>query len=64
MIAAQVDDGLITTITGVGITATIALMAWIVRELYRISSLVSKIDERTMDHERRIENLERYKGAP
>lgn len=61
MISAQIDNGVLTTLTGVGVTMTVALLAWIVRELYRISSLVSKVEERTNDHDRRIDRLENHK---
>lgn len=61
ILGAEIDNGFLTTVTGVGITATVALLAWIVRELYRISSLVSKVEERTNDHDRRIDRLENHK---
>jgi len=42
----------------VTIPLVVGLMAWVVRELSRTGSVLTRLDERTLDHERRIANLE------
>lgn len=38
--------------------AVLGLVGWIARELFRTSQALSRLDERTEDHERRLEHLE------
>jgi hypothetical protein len=65
---AQVSDGVITTFLAVFLTSMVALFTWLVREMYRLSSLVSKIevrveshDGRLMSHSGRLDRLENDK---
>ena len=55
MFATEIPSEFLTVFLGVSFTAVIGLMAWIVRELSRISTQSSRLDERTEDHERRLE---------
>ena len=55
MVATEIPSEFLTVFLGVSFTAVIGLMAWIVRELSRISTQSSRLDERTEDHERRLE---------
>jgi len=58
MIGATIDTAYLAPIIASSFMFVVGLMAWIVRELSRISSQLSVIEERTQDHERRITNLE------
>ena len=55
MFATEIPSEFLTVFIGVSFTAVIGLMAWIVRELSRISSQSSRLEERSEDHERRLE---------
>lgn len=58
MIGAEINTAYLAPLVATSFMFVVGLMAWIVRELSRISSQLSVIDERTQDHERRISNLE------
>jgi len=49
---------LVIGVAVVTIPLVVGLLAWIVRELSRMGSVLTRIDERTLDHERRLTNLE------
>ena len=55
MLATEIPSEFLTVFLGVSFTAVIGLMAWIVRELSRISTQSSRLEERSNDHERRLE---------
>jgi hypothetical protein len=63
MIGAEIPDGLLYGAAPVLLMLFITLMAWIVRELGRISVQNARTEERYEDHERRISNLERSRTA-
>lgn len=52
--AAQVNDALLTTGMGVLMAAVVSMLAWMLRELYRLARVVERLEERTLDHERRL----------
>lgn len=55
LIALVVNDALFATIIGTSFTASLALMAWIVKSLILLSAKVDRIDER-------VDLLERDNG--
>lgn len=59
ILAVEVDSSVITTLMAVILTAVITLLAWIVREIYRLARVVERTDERSLDHDRRLADLER-----
>jgi hypothetical protein len=50
----QVSSGLITALVPVCFVMAVGLITWIVRELSRISNLLSRIDERVDSLERAV----------
>jgi type II secretory pathway component PulJ len=58
MFAALTLENLIVPIIAISFTSVIGLMTWMVRELSRISTTLSVMDERSQNIVRRIENLE------
>ena len=58
MVAAEIPDGLIFAVIPVSFVLVVSLMAWIVRELSRVSVQNAKTDTTLEDHERRIGRLE------
>jgi hypothetical protein len=63
VIGAEIPDGLLFGVVPVALALIVTLMAWIVRELGRISVANARTEERFEDHERRLSNLERSRGA-
>ena len=57
-LAAEIPDGLIYAVIPVSFVLIVSLMAWIVRELSRISVQNAKSETQLEDHERRIGRLE------
>ena len=53
-----VPTALVIALVAVTLPLVIALLAWIVRELARTSSVLTKLEERSEDHERRLTRLE------
>lgn len=45
-------------VLGVLLTAATGTMGWSINKLWQVSTLVNRIDERTINHERRISELE------
>ena len=61
MIAAStsaIPDALLIALAAVTFPLMVGLLAWIVRELSRTSAVLTKLEERSEDHGRRITNLE------
>jgi type II secretory pathway component PulJ len=58
MFAALTLENLIVPILAISFTSVIGLMTWMVRELSRISTTLSVMDERNKSIVRRIEHLE------
>lgn len=58
-LATEIPDGLVYAVIPVSFVMVVSLMAWIVRELSRISVNNARTEEAVKDHERRITNLER-----
>lgn len=44
------------------VVAMLGFVGWIARELFRTSQTLSRLDERSQDHERRLAELERDRG--
>jgi hypothetical protein len=63
MLGAEIPDGLLYGIIPVFLLLFVTLIAWIVRELGRISVSNARTEERFEDNERRLANLERSRGA-
>jgi hypothetical protein len=63
MLGAEIPDGLLFGLLPVALAFIVTLIAWIVRELGRISVANARTEARYEDHERRIGNLERSRGA-
>jgi hypothetical protein len=61
VLAAEIPDGLIYAVIPVSFTLIVGLMAWIVRELSRISVQNARSEETLKDHERRIGRLEDFR---
>lgn len=59
---AEIPDGLIYGVVPVALMLIVGLIAWIVRELGRISVQNGRAEERFDDHERRISTLEGRRG--
>lgn len=59
MIGLVINDGYAIAVLPVALVGIIGLLTYLVRELGRLAVLLGRIEERTNDHERRIENLER-----
>ncbi len=57
-LATEIPDGLVYAVIPVSLTLIVALMAWIVRELSRISVANARSEQTLEDHERRIGELE------
>lgn len=55
---ADIPDGLIYGVVPVVLMLIVGLIAWIVRELGRISVQNGRAEERFEDHERRLASLE------
>ena len=51
-------DALLIALAAVTFPLVVGLLAWIVRELSRTSSVLTKLEERSEDHARRIDRLE------
>jgi hypothetical protein len=60
---AEIPDGLIFALLPVSFVMIVGLMAWIVRELGRITVQNARTEERHEDHERRIDALEQWRRA-
>jgi hypothetical protein len=56
--AVEIPDGLIYALLPVSFVMIVGLMAWMVRELGRISENNARFEERVEDHERRLNRLE------
>lgn len=63
--ATEIPDAYLVVFFAAGLPAVLALMAWIVRELYRTSSVTDRLLERDAqrreeleDHEGRLRRLE------
>lgn len=61
MTATDIDVAYIAPLLAVSFTSVIALMAWIVQTMWRITNQVTGMEERSEDHERRIRDLETAK---
>lgn len=53
--SSEVPAWLLIVLAGV----VVALLGWTVKELYRTSGVLTKLEERSEDHGRRLERLER-----
>lgn len=58
MLATALTDGLVISAFGIFLGAAVATTAWFMRQMFRISSSLDRVDERTLDHDRRLEALE------
>jgi hypothetical protein len=56
--AVEISEGLIFGLIPISFTMVVGLMAWMVRELGRISETSARLEERIHDHERRLDRLE------
>lgn len=58
MIGAEIPDPFLVAMLAVSTPLVVGLIAWIVREMGRISVQNGRTEERMDDHERRITRLE------
>lgn len=61
MFAANIPDGYLIALVPIFVTAILALLVWIVKELNRVSVQNARNEEAISDHERRISGLESYR---
>lgn len=66
MIATALSDGLIIAGFVAFLTLFLSFLGWVAREMYRTSSQLNRLDERTTDQDRRLVSLEsiRREGRP
>jgi hypothetical protein len=62
MLGAEIPIAILAPTFVIFLSGMVTLLAWIVREMSRISTQLSVMDERSVDHERRLDHLERYRS--
>lgn len=61
MFAVTIPDALAAAVIAPSIASTVGLLAWVVRELSRISGCLGRFEQRAEDLDRRVSNLEEYR---
>jgi hypothetical protein len=62
MLGAEITIAILAPAFAIFLSGMVALLAWMVREMSRISTQLSVMDERSVDVERRLDHLERYRS--
>jgi hypothetical protein len=62
MLGAEIPIAILAPAFAIFLSGMVALLAWMVREMSRISTQLSVMDERSVDVERRLDHLERYRS--
>ena len=58
MIAAEIPAAYLAPMLAVSFTTVIALIGWIAQTLWKINTALAGVQERSADHERRLDHLE------